>query len=144
MTTHDPFDGIDDVQAALIDQRIGQAFAFVHDVIAAPGILEEIPDGSELVFRDVAFRGVSLRLTAHLSGLRPHHWTARVTGPAPVATESQRWTPRTDVGAKGGKWSTPATYPEQAATPQAALDALEAKLRDADFPRDLSGPAMRW
>lgn len=46
-------DDIDDAQAALIDRRIGQAFAFVKDVIDNPQLLDEIPDGSELGFADV-------------------------------------------------------------------------------------------
>ena len=37
-------DDIDDAQATQIDQRLGQAFAFVRDMVDAPAVLDEIPD----------------------------------------------------------------------------------------------------
>lgn len=119
-------------RAKLIGKRIAQAFAFARDVIDAPVLLEKIPDGSTLLFRDVMFQGLSLRLTAHPSQNHPGWWTARVTGPAELASASLQWTPPIGTHGMGGKWGSPPTYPEDGPTPKDALDSLEAKLRDAD------------
>lgn len=119
-------------RAKLIGKRIAQAFAFARDVIDAPDLLEEIPDGSTLLFRDVMFQGLSLRLTAHPAQDRPGWWTARVTGPANLANESLRWLPPVGTHGMGGKWGSPPTYPEDGPTPKDALDTLEEKLRDSD------------
>ena len=123
---------IDPARAALISKRISQAFAFARDVIDAPRLLEEIPDGSTLLFRDVTFRGECLRLAAHPSPDRSGWWTARVTGPAQLATESRRWQPPRETRGMGGKWSGPPTFPESGPTAKDALDALEEKLRESD------------
>lgn len=123
---------IDPDRAALITKRMAQAFAFARDVIDAPRLLEDIPDGATLLFRDVEFQGEQVRLTAHSSPDRPGWWTARVTGPAQLATESRRWDPPTETRGMGGKWSSPPTFPEQGPTPKDALDALEEKLSESD------------
>jgi hypothetical protein len=120
----------------MIDKRLAQAFAFARDVIDAPGTLEEIPDGSTLFFRDVMWQGQELHLTAHPSKEHPGWWVSRVSGPAHIATTSRQWVPpfETRTPAAGGKWGSPPTYPESRPTAEAALDALEEKLRDADHP----------
>lgn len=132
---------IDPQRAALITKRMTQAFAFARDVIDAPVLLEEIPDGATLLFRDIEFRGEQMRLTAHPSPERPGWWTARVTGPAPLAAESRRWEPPSETWSNGGKWSSPPTYPEQAPTAMDALDALEQKLHEAERPTSVTRQA---
>lgn len=129
-------DDIDDAQAREIDQRIRQAFAFIRDMIGAPTVLEEIPDQATLFFRDITWRGQLLRLTVHPSNEHPGQWLARVSGPPEVAAASRRWIPPIHTRGKGmgGKWGSPPTYPESGQTPEAALDALEEKLHDADDP----------
>ena len=112
---------IDPGRAALITKRIGQAFAFARDVVDAPRLLEEIPEGSTLLFRDATFQGELIRLTAHPSPDHPGWWTARVTGPAHFATRGER--------------SSPPTFPESGPTAKDALDALEERLREAELPQ---------
>lgn len=131
---------IDPERAARISKRMAQAFAFARDVIDAPRLLEEIPDGSTLLFRDVEFRGEQVRLTAHPEPDRAGWWTARVTGPAELATESRRWIPPVETRGRGmgGTWTSPPTFPEHGATAKGALDALEEKLRESDLPRPIA------
>jgi hypothetical protein len=70
---------IDDEQAAVIDQRIGQGFAFLRDVLASPAILDEIPSGSTLAYRDVAMGQGEVRLTAFRAP-DSAGWGVRVSG----------------------------------------------------------------
>jgi hypothetical protein len=84
MSTHD----IDDATAAQIDQRLGQAFDFLRDVIDDPDILENLPDGSQLAFRDEEIDGYHLRLTAACRVNTDREWTARVTGLAEIPEAS--------------------------------------------------------
>lgn len=119
--------GIDPARVVTIETRIDQAFAFAQDVIECPELLDDIPDGATLYFRDVVYEGITLRLTAHPNQSRPGWWTARVTGPLSVALPSRQWTP--PVGVCGaGRWGSPPTYPEGGPTPKEALDALQEKL----------------
>lgn len=129
---------IDPERAALITKRMGQAFAFARDVIDAPSILEEIPNGSMLLFRDVEYHGEQVRLTAHPSPDRPGWWTARVTEPAPLATASRRWEPPIGTRGMGGKWSSPPSFPESGPTAPDALDALAEKLLESDRPQAMA------
>ena len=72
---------IDETQAAVIDQRIEQGFAFLRDALDRPELLTEIPDGATLRFRDVALdreQGV-VRLTAYQAPGMPG-WAATITG----------------------------------------------------------------
>ena len=121
-------------RAELITKRMAQAFAFARDVIDAPVLLEEIPDGATLRFRDIEFRGEQMRLTAHPSPDRPGWWAARVTGPATIAAASRRWEPPIETRGMGGKWSSPPLFPESGPTAKDALDALEEKLHESDGP----------
>ena len=132
---------IDPERAALITRRMGQAFAFARDVIDAPSILEEIPDGSTLLFRDIEYHGEQIRLTAHPAQERIGWWTARVTGPAQLASDSRRWEPPIGTRGMGGNWSSPPTFPEHGPTAEDALDALEEKLRDSDRPTPVAESA---
>ncbi len=47
-------DDIDDVQAALIDRRIGQAFAFARVAVDDPAIMDVFAGGSDLGIEDAA------------------------------------------------------------------------------------------
>jgi hypothetical protein len=47
-------DDIDDVQAALIDRRIGQAFAFARVAVDDPAIMDVFAEGSDLSIEDIA------------------------------------------------------------------------------------------
>ena len=100
-------------QAAMIDQRLGQAFAFLRDVLNHPDILEEIPDGATLRHRDVVLpeSGLQVRLTAYRTQGTPH-WSATVTGISANAAHK----PVLPVMQASG------------ATPEAAFDVLEAEL----------------
>ena len=120
---------IDPERAALITKRIGQAFAFARDVIDTPRMLDEIPDGSTLFFRDVEFQGEHVRLIAHPSHDRPDWWTARVSGPAPLASGARQWTsPR----------GRPETFLASGPTAKDALDALEQRLSQSDRPQTIA------
>lgn len=131
MTDHDD---IPPAQAAQIEKRIGQTFGFVRDMIDDPRALEEIPDGSRLAFRDVVIQQTRVRLTAYPANDQTGTWIARVTGPAPLAAAGRSRRPPIESGGMAGKWGSSPTSPERGETAAAALDALEAKLRDADYP----------
>lgn len=118
---------IDPARAALITERIDQTFDFVRDVIENPQILETIPNGSMLMFRDVVHQRKSIRLTAYLPKHPGARWGARVTGAAP----------NTSVGApppseSRASWDHGERWPHVAGydTSDAALDALEGELRN--------------
>jgi hypothetical protein len=134
-------DDITDDQAAQIDERLGQAFAFVRDMIDAPEVLEAIPHGGTLYFRDISWLGEPLRLTAHPAPDHPDLWTARVTGPAQLVVASRRWAPPTRSRGLARRRASQPLDPETAPTADAALDALEAKLRAAE--RDFWDPRRR-
>lgn len=127
--------GIDPAQVPQITERIGQAFDFVHDVLEAPEILDEIPDGAMLFAREIVWRGEVLHLIAHPAKDDSTRWVSRITAPARIARTSRRWIPPIDTFGKGGEWGSPPTFPECGASAEAALHAFEEKLRDADHPR---------
>jgi hypothetical protein len=58
-------DDIDSARAAQITLRIGQAFEFVGHAIDDPRMIEEIPSGSVLMFRDVVIGDTELHLAAY-------------------------------------------------------------------------------
>jgi hypothetical protein len=62
-----------DAEVTQIDQRIGQSFAFMRDVLDDPSLLDEIPSGSTLAFRDI----VLLRDYVRLTVFRPATSTAK-------------------------------------------------------------------
>jgi hypothetical protein len=130
MSDHD----IDPARAALIDRRIAQTFAFLRDVIEEPQLLEDIPEGSELRFRDVVWHQTEVRLTAHPSKDYPGYWTARITGPASIAVHARHWEVPEEFRGKGmgGKYLSPPPFPEVGSTPESALNALEEKLAEND------------
>jgi hypothetical protein len=119
-------------QVAQITERIGHTFDFVRDVLETPEILEEIPDGAVLYTRAVNWRGECLHLVAHRAEGETSNWVARVTAPAHIARTSQRWMAPIESRGMAGKWGSPPTFPEQGPTAEAALDALEEKLHDAE------------
>jgi hypothetical protein len=121
-------DDMDETRAALIDHRIGQSFEFLGDVIAEPRLLDAIPDGSKLAFRDVTICGDQFRLTAFQAPEAGGHWGALVTGHTQV--ESQVGT--STCSAKDRVKSAPVDdLPDIQfrKSAQSALDALEAELR---------------
>ena len=127
---------IDDAQAEVIDQRIGQTFAFLRDVLANPALVEKIPTGATLRHRDMALDGVSVvvRLTAYRTPAMAT-WSAIVSG---VDGTPPQW-------AQAGRWhmhdpyawhvhlpnKKRITFDATGETPDAALDALEAEVRRA-------------
>ena len=116
---------IDPAQAAQITERIGQTFDFVRDAIANPRMLEEIPSGSMLRFRDVLVEDQHVRLTAYLPKQPGAQWNARVSGPVTDgmpghSLEAGRRLP----WIHGERYPTVAGYD----TAEAALDALEAEI----------------
>lgn len=110
-------DDIDDAQAALIDKRIGYAFDFIGDVIDDPRLLDAIPDGSRLAFRDVVLGGFSFRLTAYLPPEARDRWSALVTGHCSIGSQDEAEMAPTPSAFTTGK------------TAVSALDVLEAELR---------------
>lgn len=112
------YDDIDDARAALIDQRIGQSFEFLGDVIDDPRLLDAIPDGSRLAFRDVALGGFSFRLTADQHPDTRDRWIALVTGRHGAGSEGETESSRKPDASATGK------------TAALALDALELELRE--------------
>lgn len=113
-------------EAELITRRIRQMAAFLQDVIENPAITAAIPTGSTLRQREIEIERGTYRLTAYRTP-RMRQWAARLTaGPDPA-----------DGGAPDGvefrlpEWDVRPTTPARGATAEAALDALEAKLRRA-------------
>jgi hypothetical protein len=127
-------------QAAQITERIGHTFDFVRDVLETPEILDEIPDGAVLYTRAVDWRGECLHLVAHRVEGKAGDWVARVTAPAHIARTSQRWMAPIESRGTASRWGSPPTFPEQGPTAEAALDALEEKLHDAE----VGEPESRW
>ena len=129
-------DGIDPARAAQITERIDQGFDFVRDVVDNPRILETIPHESMLMFLCISHRERTMRLTAYLPKYPGARWGARVTGVAPTAVpvaspQSDSQAPRDDVERL--------PRVDGYDTAEAALDALEAGIGDAEK----SGPVNR-
>lgn len=114
-----------------ISERISQSFAFLRDVLNDPAILEEIPSGSTLLFRDVVIGSITFHLVAHPDDEHEGRWIARITAPAAFAAEPRNWSPPATLHGRGGKWSSPATHPESGDSAEHALDALAEKLHDS-------------
>lgn len=121
------YDDIDDARAALIDHRIGQSFEFLGDIIADPRLLDAIPDGSRLAFRDVAIGPFRFRLTAYRPPDARDCWHALVTGRHDADSQDESETPPNPplIGRSGAAQPVVAT----GKTATSALDALEAELR---------------
>jgi hypothetical protein len=122
-------DDSDEAQAAVIDQRIGQGFAFLRDVIDDPTVVEAIPTGASLRFRDVAIAQGQVRVQVRLTAYRApedRRWGARVTG---FTSEFVPWASAfvDRLARDSAGFAVDATR----GTAEAALDALEAELRDA-------------
>ena len=133
------FFDVDSVQAARITERIDQFFDFVRDVIDDPQILETIPDGSELAFRNAVGEDQLIRMTAYLPKHPGARWGARVTGV----------TPTTDaVASAPGKHQTLRDDVERLPTvagcdtAEAALDALEAEISAAERSKPVTRRAV--
>lgn len=120
-------------QEATIDQRMGQAFDFLRDVLADPTILDDIPGGATLRFSEVTIGETTFHLTAFPdegAEFFSPRWTARVTAPAEWAAAGRAPVGHPLNGA-GGKWGSPPTHPETGRTAEDALRNLEHKLHDA-------------
>ena len=127
---------IDEVQAELIDQRIGQTFAFLRDVLANPSLMEKIPSGATLRHRDVALdqEQVVVHLTAYQAPAMPA-WAATITG---TTSGPQRWKDITtwhNHRPNGQRMR----FEAVGETADAALDALETQVRRAAEAEALPG-----
>ncbi|MDQ3226420.1 MAG: hypothetical protein M3Q50_07305 [Chloroflexota bacterium] len=125
----DPYD-VDRAQAAQITERIGQTFDFVRDAIDDPRILALIPSGSTVMFRDGMHQGRQIRLIAYRPKQPSARWGAEVSEAALSAVADSSQIPETEPLRRGRRWPCVEGY----LTAAAALDALEAKLRDAERP----------
>ncbi len=127
---------IDDAQAELIDQRIGQTFTFPRDVLANPALVEKIPSGATLRHRDVSLDRdqVVVPLTAYQAPAMAS-WAAIVTGVdgapsrwAKSATwhrhDARGWHAHPSRGQRVG-------FDVERETSEAALDDLETQVRGA-------------
>lgn len=103
---------IDPARAAVINQRIGQTFNFMRDVIDDPRLLTVVPAGSTLFFRDVEIPGLQIRLVAYRVPDTESRWAARMTGSA-----------RTGGNEPGHGYMVPASI-ESDESAEAALDAF--------------------
>jgi hypothetical protein len=119
---------IDEAQAAVIDQRIEQGFAFLRDVMDRPELLTEIPDGATLRFRDVALdrEHVVVHLTAYQAPAMPA-WAATITG---ATGGPHRWghVSTWHIHRPNGQQM---RFEAVGETADGALDALETQLRRA-------------
>ena len=97
-------------QAPTITRRLQQGSEFLRDVLDDPRILEEIPTGATLHFRDVTMDQGQVRLTAYHTP-EMADWMARVTGVSGEVVAE-----RPPFAASGP-------------TAEAALDALETEVR---------------
>ena len=104
---------------------IGQTFNVVRDAIANPQMLEEIPNGPMLRFRDVPLEGQQICLTAYLPKKPDARRDARGSGPVidaiPQHVPETRHLP---------PWVQSERDPSVAGydTAEAALDALEVEI----------------
>ena len=117
-------------QAAQITKRIGQTFDFVRDAIDDPRILEHVPSGSTLMFRGRMHQGRQIRLVAYRPQRSTARWGAHVSGA--TSTDAPGPPPCIETrssGRRGERWPSVEDYE----TAAAALDALEARLRDAEL-----------
>lgn len=116
-------------EKALIEERIGHMGIFLQDVFDNPAITEVVPGDSELRFQEVAAGATTFHLIAFRpEGARDAPWVARVITPAEYAAEHRGVTGPENVPAAGGN---PVTRPVVGDTAEQALDALAAKLVDA-------------
>jgi hypothetical protein len=121
-------DDIDEARATLIDHRIDQSFEVLGDLIAEPRLLDAIPDGSKLAFRDVSIRGDQFRLAAFQEPEAGGHWGALVTGYTQVESQDGASTcSAMDRGKSAPVDNLPDIQFRKSA--QSAVDALEAELR---------------
>lgn len=123
---HDGFT-LEDV--ALFEERVDQATAFLQDVLESPAITEVVPSGSEVRFQEV----VTTATTFHIVAFRPEDaledpWVARVIKPLEHIREHRNVARAEDVPNSIGN---PVTRPEVGTTAEAALEALAAKLLEA-------------
>jgi hypothetical protein len=116
-------------EKALIEERIEQGFTFIQDVLDNPDIIEVVPGGSEFRFQEL----VTGETTFHLVAFRPQKaheesWVARIIKPAEYINQHRGVARPEDVPGAGGNL---VTRPEVGDTPEAALEALATKLRNA-------------
>ena len=109
---------IGDEQAREIDHRIGQGFAFLRDVLADPSIVDEIPSGSTLAYRNVAIGQGEVRLTA-FHAPDSVGWGLRVSGQSGLQRDALAFLWALQPVLQGVTWETTA----------AAFAALEAALQ---------------
>ena len=110
---------IDRERAAQITQRIGETFDFARDVLNDPTILDEIPDGAEIVNRNVTVQDQVYHIVAYRDDREREQWIARTTGTtSPGSTRDRRF------------WISIRLHSGVSA--QAAMDSVESALRAAN------------
>jgi hypothetical protein len=110
----------------MIEQRIGQSFAFLRDVLANPWLVEKIRSGASLRHRDVVLDEAPfvVHLTAYQAPSMAN-WTAMVAGVDDELAWRRQRVPDWPVHRWGRLCTRVDAVGETAA---AALDALEAKI----------------
>lgn len=109
-----------------ITARIDQTFAFLQDVLANPAITAVIPTGSTLRHREIEIDHRTYRLTAYRTP-RMRQWAARLTaGPDAACTAAPD-----EVEFRLPAWDERPAVTTRGETAEAALDALEDRLRRA-------------
>jgi hypothetical protein len=109
---------IDDEESRAIDTRLGQGFAFLRDVLADPSLVDEIPSGATLSYRDVAIGQGEVRLTAFRAP-DSVRWAVRVSGQRGVQRDTQAFLWALQPVLRDVTWE----------TAEAAFAALEAALQ---------------
>lgn len=117
------------------EQTIDQAFDFLRTALKKPEILDHFPDKGTLRFRPVEIQGHAFQLTASRAEGETG-WTARVSRYAATAGAAsfQRPIPGVDADPSdffGMTLALAGALQETGPTEEAALDALEARLRAA-------------
>ena len=124
-----------DAEANQIEQRIGQSFAFMRDVLDDPTLLDEIPSGSTLAFRDIVLLHDYVRLTAFRPATSTAQW--KILLPTPQFAARLEGVPRSwDALPHQLRKSTWNSADE-------ALDAFEAELRSTVNRREPARPTAR-
>ncbi len=112
------------------DDAIAGVFALLRESLGHPGVLEDLPDGAVVEFRDVNVRGRLFSLRA-VRGGDSDVWTARPSRHAPI--EPTRVWPRPAAIARDAPGPDHVVETLRATGPsgQDALDALTRRLIDA-------------
>ena len=117
---------------ATVAANIGRAFDFLADVHEKPGVLDRLPDGATLAFRELDVYGHVYRLTAARAGGADAEWVATISGYS--LTAGAQMFSRPVVDGRSTMHDLEAivrTFRATGDTAEAALDALAAELKKA-------------